>query len=100
MKSKPLSRRIIPDNVFFSHNIPVYIPLFFSDKKKKVQAVWELELSNGERDSGVVKRNRIQLFNLPIGKHKLILIVGQPILSKGTKVYQSSINIGVTGQNI
>lgn len=97
MKTKSLhkntSRKIIPEQVTFSHNSPIYIPLFLADKTAKVQSVWELELENGERDSGKVKRNCVQLARLPLGRHTLTLIVGQPILVKGTKVYQSIINI-------
>lgn len=87
------SRKVIPEQLNFAEGISVYIPLFFSEKNKKVQAVWELQLENGERYSGIVKRNRIQLPILPIGSHQLTLIIGQPILIKGTKLYYSTIHI-------
>ncbi|WP_025247882.1 hypothetical protein [Mannheimia varigena] len=87
------SRKIIPEQIHFSLNSPVYIPLFLADRTLKIQAVWQLELENGKRDSGKVKRNRIQLSNLPKGIHKLILIVGKPLLLKSASIYQCQINI-------
>lgn len=80
--SRKTSRKIIPEQVNFDINLPIYIPLFLSDKTAKIQAVWELEQENGERDAGAVKRNRIQFRYLPEGVHKLTLIVGTPLLSK------------------
>lgn len=91
--SKKISRKVIPEQVSFSSSLPVYIPLFFADKTKKIQSVWELKLENGERDAGSVKRNRIQFTRLPIGSHKLTVIVGKPLLGNGTKVYQCILNI-------
>ncbi|EXI63081.1 hypothetical protein MHD_02790 [Mannheimia granulomatis] len=91
--SHKLSRRVIPEQLYFCQSSPVYIPLFFADKTQKVQAVWELETENGERNSGTVKRNRIQFTNLPMGQHKLTLIVGKPLLGKGVNIYHSVLNI-------
>lgn len=92
--SNKTSRKVIPEQVSFVKGVPVYIPLFFAEKTKKVQAVWELELENGERDSGIVKRKRIQFKSLPVGSHILTLILGQPFLgSKDTKIYQCNLNI-------
>lgn len=91
--SQKNSRQVIPAQVSFSKGTPIYIPLFFADKTKKVQAVWELAFENGERDAGPVKRNRIQFERLPVGCHKLTLIVGQPLLGKGTKIYQCELNV-------
>lgn len=87
--SRKTSRKIIPEQVNFDINLP----LFLSDKTAKIQAVWELEQENGERDAGAVKRNRIQFRYLPEGVHKLTLIVGTPLLSKGSKVYQCLIKV-------
>lgn len=87
------SRKVIPEQLFFPVNAHIYIPLFLADTTIKIQAVWELELENGARDAGQVKRNRIQFNRLPIGCHKLTLILGQPLLGKGTEVYQSTLNI-------
>lgn len=87
------SRKIIPEQVYFTPNSPIYIPLFLADKTAKVQAVWELALENGERDAGSVKRNRIQFRSLPEGDHKLTLIVGKPLLSKGNTIYECTISI-------
>ncbi|QLB40318.1 hypothetical protein [Mannheimia pernigra] len=86
IKIQNTPRKIVPEQVTFSKNSPVYIPLFFSDKTIKVQSVWELELENGERDAGKVKRNRIQFNCLPVGCHKLTVISGIPLLGQGTKI--------------
>lgn len=91
--SKSTSRKIIPQQLFFSQHSPIYIPLFSADRTKKIHAVWELQLENGERNSGNVKRNAIQLRNLPTGSHLLTLITGKPILGKGSNIYQCTINI-------
>lgn len=93
-KAKHTSRKIIPEQLSFALNAPVYIPLFLADKTLKLQAVWELELASGERRAGKVKRNRIQFSELPAGSHKLTLIAGKPILGKGVNIHHSVINIG------
>lgn len=87
------SRKIIPTQVNFMLGNPIYIPLFSADKTAKIRAVWELELENGERDSGTVKRNRIAFRELPEGNHTLTLIVGKPLLSQGTTIYKCTISI-------
>ncbi len=91
--SKKESRKAVPEQVDFKYNSPVYIPIFLANKTAKVQAVWELELENGERDAGPVKRNRIQFTRLPVGCHKLTVIIGKPILGKGTDIYKCVLNI-------
>ncbi|MDD0824851.1 hypothetical protein PTQ27_10315 [Mannheimia sp. AT1] len=93
LSSKKASCKVIPEQISFSSSLPVYIPLFFADKTKKIQSVWELELENGERDAGPVKRNRIQFSRLPVGSHKLTVIIGKPLLGNGTKIYQCLLNI-------
>ncbi|HGO5854395.1 TPA: hypothetical protein ACK3JH_001276 [Mannheimia haemolytica] len=82
--TKKNPRKIIPEQATFDQNVPVYIPLFLADKNAKVQAVWELKLENGDRDTGPVKRNRIQFHGLPVGQHKLTVISGKPLLGQGT----------------
>lgn len=84
---------MIPEQATFSKDLPVYIPLFLADKTTRVQVVWELELENGERDSGKVKRNRIQFKRLPVGCHKLTVISGTPFLGQGTKIVECSLHI-------
>ncbi|MEG9499213.1 hypothetical protein [Mannheimia indoligenes] len=93
IKTKKEPRKILPEQVAFSKNSPVYIPLFLADKTARVQAVWELELENGKRDSGKVKRNRIQFHRLPLGYHKLTVICGTPLLGQGTKIFDCSLHI-------
>lgn len=85
--------KLIPEQMTFVQNMPVYIPLFLADKNAKVQAVWELELENGNRDAGPVKRNRIQFCGLPVGKHKLTVISGKPLLNQGTHIFQCLLHI-------
>ncbi|MFA9487796.1 MULTISPECIES: hypothetical protein [unclassified Mannheimia] len=93
IKAKKEPHKILPEQATFSKSSPVYIPLFFANKKARVQTVWELELENGERDSGKVKRNRIQFNRLPVGCHKLTVIAGTPLLGQGTKIFECSLHI-------
>ncbi|MEG9488266.1 hypothetical protein [Mannheimia indoligenes] len=92
-KKNKTSYSVLPEQVIFSKNSPVYIRLFWADKKAKIQSVWELEFENGDRDSGRVKRNRIQFHRLPLGCHKLTVICGTPLLGQGTKIVDCSLHI-------
>lgn len=93
LRTEKAPRKRLPEKATFSENSPVYIPLFFADKTAKVQSVWELELENGERNSGKVKRNRIQFNRLPVGCHKLTVITGTPLLGNGTMIFECLLHI-------
>ncbi|KAE9541424.1 hypothetical protein HT665_03775 [Ursidibacter maritimus] len=88
-----LGRLAVPVSKEFKQNSPIFIPLFFADPTQKRQIVWELQLENGQCDSGRVSRNAINLPSLPIGIHHLTVIVGQNLLSKGHKIYECSLHI-------
>ncbi|KAE9537048.1 hypothetical protein A1D25_02980 [Ursidibacter arcticus] len=93
LKIQKLGRPVIPSSKEFKQNSPIYIPLFFADPTKKRQIVWELQLEDGLRDTGNVQRNRVNLPSLPVGKHQLTLIVGQPMLVIGHNIYQCELTI-------
>lgn len=87
-------KSLIPTNKAFSKLQPIYIPVFLSDKTEKKQMLWELEFENGERLSGKVKRNAINLpAGFPTGNHKLTLVVGQNLLIQGYKLYHCDLTI-------
>ncbi|MGX2950871.1 hypothetical protein ACWIW6_03860 [Ursidibacter sp. B-7004-1] len=93
IKRTKLGRPVVPPSKEFKQNSPIYIPLFFADPTQKRQIVWELQLENGQRDSGRTSRNAINLPGLPAGAHYLTVIVGQNILSKEYKSYQCELII-------
>lgn len=86
-------RQLLPVNVTFTADQPIFIPLFFADPTKKRQIVWELTLQNGEKLWGKAKRNAISIQRLPEGIHQLTVIVGMPLLSLNHKIYQCNIEI-------
>ncbi|OOH91070.1 hypothetical protein BMT54_03275 [Pasteurellaceae bacterium 15-036681] len=82
-------RSVLPTTKVVAYQQPIYIPLFFADSNPKRQILWQLELDNGIRDSGKVKRNAINLAgNLPIGTHLLNVIVGKDVLCENHSIYQ------------
>ncbi|MGX2957019.1 hypothetical protein ACWIYZ_07990 [Ursidibacter arcticus] len=94
IKKAKLGRPAVPPSKEFRQNSPIYVPLFFADPTQKRQIVWELQLENGQQDSGRTSRNAINLPSLPAGTHHLTVIVGQNILTKEYKIYQCELIIG------
>ncbi|QGM80908.1 hypothetical protein [Otariodibacter oris] len=93
-KNRPSGRQLLSENLEFNQISPPFIPLFFPDPVKKRQIVWEFEQEDGIRYTGKAKRNSITLpTGLPLGKHMLTVIVGQPLLQKGYKIYKCNITI-------
>lgn len=92
-KKQTSGRPVLPAENTFEQSRPVYISLFFADPHQKRQIVWELELEDGFRDAGKAKNNAINLPRLPLGKHKLTVIVGNPILEQRHRIYSSYITI-------
>lgn len=86
-------RQLLPVNVRFTPEQPIFLPLFFADPTKKRQIVWELILQNGERMWGRAKRNAVSMQRLPKGIHQLTVIVGMPFLSLKHKIYQCNIEV-------
>ncbi|AUI65444.1 MULTISPECIES: hypothetical protein [Glaesserella] len=86
-------RKLIPESLTFTQSQSIFIPLFFADPTIKRQIVWELKLENGQQDYGKIKRNALHFKQLPNGKHRLIIIVGDPILSKRHKIHYCQIEI-------
>ncbi|MGX2948976.1 hypothetical protein [Frederiksenia canicola] len=94
MKKSTQGRSLVPAQKTITHNQPLYIPLFLADPTQKKQVVWELAFEDGSRDSGKAKRNAINIpKGLPVGKHKFTIIAGEPLLSKGHKLYYCDLTV-------
>ncbi len=88
-------RQLLPENVVYTADQPIFIPLFFADPTKKRQIVWEITLQNGNKIWGKAKRNAISIQKLPEGIHQLTVIVGRPLLSLKYKIYQCNIKVAI-----